>query len=703
MVLYLTIKGLPSAVVRLIEPHLQFSGMVLTLEKIKLSVFEGIVATSVKYYKIGDIGQPIVQADRVVLKMSPMAWFRGESGISGVIIKNGMAVFSPPGEAACKIVLDNIYADVLFDHKSKLQVLSFSASAWGLKVSGQGVFVIPPETIVTLEKKETTPAGLAEAAVNKATLQQLPEMIKTFASSNAVSLNVDFFVNPDQPETLAVKANIHGRKTVFAKSSLEVWTVNAVINGKTATGNFALTGADLEQVPVQTLNGNLRFSENGMLNVSVNSIVGRTFKAGPLDLTLNYDTVSNKFDGFITAGCDPRSFVPVLRTLKLKLADIFRDFDFKRSPPLSEIVFNGEAYPAFFCRLTGTVLADTYSYKKVTGLLVKVGFDAALDEEGEKVSIQPLLIVRDEGMVRGQFVYDSDGEIITFSGMSMTDPKATAQMIDQDLVAVLIPYSFRGLCYITACGRVGCTNSIPNDMEMNFTANDVGWKILNFSSCALTLNVQERNYQIDDIDGVLCGGKVKGSVSVDPVVNSTNFLFTLNADADNVDFSSLLKSISGKELESDYAGTCSANLNLCGLTEDALCSSYRGNGWLKIENARIFTVPIFSGLFDVIGKVVPGLGKLAEKNRARAAFTVENGKVHSSNILIEGNVISLKGSGDVYFDGRLDFKVQVSFMNRQHLLGSLVQLVTMPIAKAFEFHLGGTLAEPEWKSSYWPF
>lgn len=704
LVLYLTVKGLPSAAVRKIEPYLQFSGMVLTLEKIKLSIFEGIVATGVKYYKKGDIGEAVVQADRVVLKLEPLAWIRGESGVSGAIVKNGRAQFALGAEPADKLKLDKIYADVSFDHQERLRVKSFAAALPGLNVSGQGTIIIPAEKTAALQTHPAAAAGAKAAAPDvNPTLKTIPAWLKLFAGSNALNLNVDFLADPDRPERLAVKANLHGRKTVIGASTINALSANLAVNGKIIEGTFALTEADLETVPLPALNGALKFDEKGLLKVSLKSTVGRAFKAGPLELTLNYDSVSNTFAGHATAGCDPRSFVALLRNQRLKLADIFSDLDFKRSPPASEIYFNGELKPAFHCRLRGTVLADTFSYKQVPSLLLKIGFDVFLDEQGEKVVIQPLLIVRDEGMVRGGFVYDSAGQIITFSGMAMTDPKATLTMIDPELAAVLAPYTFQGLCQVTAAGTVGCTNSAPNNIEVNLNASDVRWKMFDFSTCALNLYILERNYRIDDLKGSIYNGGLNGSATIDPIVGSTNMHFAFSATADNVDFGKLVKSLAGKQLNGDYQGACSAAVNLEGFCEDAARASYQGDGWLKIEHGHIFTVPIFSGLFDIIGKVVPGLGKLADKNNAHATFTIGSGKVHSSNMLIEGNVFNLRGSGDIYFDGRLDYKVQLSFLSRSNLLGNLVHLVTMPLTKALELHLGGMVDDPQWNATYLPF
>jgi len=700
-VFYLTSVGLPRAVVRKIEPYLQFSGMVLNMDKIKLSVFEGIVVTKVKYYKKGDIGEPVVQADKFVLILEPLAWLTGGRGVSGFIIKNGRAQFSLDEKTVSssgKLVLDNIYTHVIFDAQACLRITNFSTSVSGLKVSGRGTLILPQET-AAIEKDGHGLGG----GTNAPNFKYILDKINSFTSTNTVNLDTDFYVDPNNIDKLSVRANVHGRDTVYDGFAVGAWSVNISVTGKTGRATVALKDAEIEKVSIQSANGVLQFDGKEVLSVSMKSTAGKGAYGGPLSLQCKYNLVSEKYDGHVTSACDLRAFVPLLRDLKLKLADIFADFDFKRSLPSAEIDFNGGLKPAFLCRIRGEVLTDTLTYKRVPSLLVKVGFDALLDDNGERVTIKPLLIVRDEGLARGELVYDSYGEVITFSALSMSDPKAICAMIDPDVAAALDPFSFSGYFYITAFGTVGLKSSAPNDMEFNFNVSDARWKMFALAPCALTLRIVDRTYKFDDVHASIYRGVINGAASIDPVADSSNMLFSVSAKAENIDFGILINSLSGKEVERAYEGICSASVNLQGLLDDPGGKSMKGEGWLKIDNGRIFTVPLFSGLFDMAGKVIPGLGHFNGINNARATIKVENGKVSTRDIFIEGDILSLKGSGDVYFDGRLDFRVQITFMRQKSLIGNVVQILAMPFTKAFEFRLSGTVENPKWESAYLPF
>ena len=95
-------------------------------------------------------------------------------------------------------------------------------------------------------------------------------------------------------------------------------------------------------------------------------------------------------------------------------------------------------------------------------------------------------------------------------------------------------------------------------------------------------------------------------------------------------------------------------------------------------------------------KYVPGVDFILEQTDARADFSVRDGKVSSDEILVEGGIITLSGSGDYYFNRNLDFKVKVRLLKKKTVLGKIVQFVTDPISELFEFKLKGTLAEPDW-------
>jgi len=70
--------------------------------------------------------------------------------------------------------------------------------------------------------------------------------------------------------------------------------------------------------------------------------------------------------------------------------------------------------------------------------------------------------------------------------------------------------------------------------------------------------------------------------------------------------------------------------------------------------------------------------------------------ITTDKVKIEGSVLSLKGRGQCGFDKDVDFHVQVKLMKDNNVVARLVQLVTLPLSKLFEFRLRGSLEDPRW-------
>jgi len=81
----------------------------------------------------------------------------------------------------------------------------------------------------------------------------------------------------------------------------------------------------------------------------------------------------------------------------------------------------------------------------------------------------------------------------------------------------------------------------------------------------------------------------------------------------------------------------------------------------------------------------------------QASFVIGDGKIHADEILIEGDVLSLVGKGDYALDGTLDFTVQVKLLRKHTLAADVFRFVMHPVSKLLEFHLGGTVAAPQWR------
>lgn len=124
--------------------------------------------------------------------------------------------------------------------------------------------------------------------------------------------------------------------------------------------------------------------------------------------------------------------------------------------------------------------------------------------------------------------------------------------------------------------------------------------------------------------------------------------------------------------------------------------SVTGDGHVSIKKGRVFMLPLFGGLSRFVTAMIPGLDFILRQSDASCAFVIRDGKITTDKILIEGDIISLIGDGSYDLNGSLEFNVRMQFLKQHTLGGMMLQKVTYPISKLFEFRLHGTLKNPQW-------
>jgi hypothetical protein len=151
-----------------------------------------------------------------------------------------------------------------------------------------------------------------------------------------------------------------------------------------------------------------------------------------------------------------------------------------------------------------------------------------------------------------------------------------------------------------------------------------------------------------------------------------------------------------KQPAQDYRGRVSGRFDVSGLVEDRTGEALTGEGAIRIKDGRVFMLPLFGGLSQALARVIPGLDFVLRQTDARAEFVIRNREARSTEIQVEGDVLSLTGRGAYRFDGGLDFYAQVQLMKHQTLVAKVLRTLTYPLSKLFEFRLRGTLDEPDW-------
>jgi hypothetical protein len=153
-------------------------------------------------------------------------------------------------------------------------------------------------------------------------------------------------------------------------------------------------------------------------------------------------------------------------------------------------------------------------------------------------------------------------------------------------------------------------------------------------------------------------------------------------------------------LASTYGFQMKGGGNVTGRIEFSLTNgkveTMDGKGLLAMENAELFSVPMFGPLTPLIGGVLNNdeAGVQRAKN-AFCTFRIENGVLSSNDFQTSTKSLNFAGEGSVDMrDRTVDMTMR---MNARGLLG-LITLPLRPFSGLFQFHGSGPLKETKWES-----
>ncbi len=707
--LVLSLTGFPPFIARAVEQRLRVGDLALTLGQVKLGVFEGLIATRVQCYRRGDIGAPLLEAEKIVLRLDPRAWFRGRSGVAGVLIREATVRLpledGNAGPSSRRLTLEQVSASVAWDPAfTRIDIQDATAALPGLRLTGRGVLHRPARPASDAGAAPAEPVPASRPAASLAQGRFLPPWLQTgLASSNgeAISADITFDVNPSNPDTLDARVRLDGRETRLGGALLESWTLRLALKGRTGQGRFEAGAAVLEGVPLGRVSGHFRYDPEGLAVDRLEIEVGAGPDRGPLAGSGRYTWSDRTYAGEIKTGFNPRALIPLLNAWRLPQAEIIDWFQFEDQPPSGVGVFRGRLKPKPAFTMTGHAQGDPCLYQGVSNLLMRLGFTLALEDTAERLTLDPLLIVREEGTVQGRAIQDFRSGQIRFEGISTADPRAVASMIAPAVERLAAPFVFAGPVRVAARGMLDIEAFEASDLDVDVDAQQVAWRFLRADRCQLNVRVSEGMAFLNDVQVDLYRGRVDGAAQIWPAAGRPAQGFVLSASVRDVDFKRFLHEIAGPAADR-HSGTVSGSLELAGPVDDPGGAASSGTGRVTIAEARLFQFPLFGGLTDFMGRIVPGLSLVVHQTDATASFTVRDGKLHSHDIVINGEVITLTGRGSVAFDGTLDFNVQVRLLRKHTLVGNLVQFALSPMSKALEFRLIGTLKAPRWRPAYLP-
>ncbi|HEY6676524.1 MAG TPA: hypothetical protein VIZ87_07025 [Terrimicrobium sp.] len=311
------------------------------------------------------------------------------------------------------------------------------------------------------------------------------------------------------------------------------------------------------------------------------------------------------------------------------------------------------------------------------------------------VTYKDFSLGRGKGVGKGTFVYDFGGQQVILKDIESTMPPVDVMMwIDPKIAETIKPYRFRQPPRVQAEGVVDL--KVPpqkNDLHLAIQSEsgldyDLLERTLKFGRTLANVAITGTKVIADIKSAELMDGNVgvNAVVSFDPADPT----FGAKIDIRRVNFEQLTKLYFNYD---DSRGVASGNFKFTARMGQE--QQMRGDGSIRVEEGRVFAIPILGPLSEIINKIIPGAGFQAAR-LATSDFTVGDEKISTKNLKVEGAGFSLFGSGDIYFvTDKLNMSVR---LNARGLPG----LVLFPVSKLFEYVGTGSLSKPEWRPKIIP-
>ena len=309
----------------------------------------------------------------------------------------------------------------------------------------------------------------------------------------------------------------------------------------------------------------------------------------------------------------------------------------------------------------------------------------------------------DGGTMNGSVFYENTNDIgyVSFEVDSITSLSNALAVADVMNDGTLDCLQCETLPHLTLRGRLAVdpTYAATNNI-FGTVAFDKG------TFFGLPLHNASVSYQVDGTSIDFKGGHAKtphgggvfgtGNISV-PEFKQELASFTVNLRADGVPLEDLASAFS-KDVGGRH-GKVNAKITLSGPLSEDLSSRINGRGSVSCADGQLAQMKLFAGFTEYLAEKVPGVASLVNQSNGSMDFTISNGVINVSRLIIEGDVFSIRGSGTYSIPAdNLDFAAHVQLFRNDSIVSKLTSPIIWPFSKLLmEFKVFGPLDNPNWK------
>ncbi|MCX6996859.1 MAG: DUF4340 domain-containing protein [Kiritimatiellaeota bacterium] len=776
-VVWLSLYGVPRGWVEPGLERLRARGLRLTVERVRLDIFNGVALDDVAVFETPTAGRPALRAERITLAFDPRAWWRRELGLTAITVRQGrlaldLGATGRGAAEALNISLDLPSAYVRVEPEG-VRLVRCRAEVFGMRWRGAGwVHRKPAPHATPARPPPDLQAALAQIHhPPPAWLRRALEELRALAVTQPPQGDFEFDVWPDQPASNKVHLAVAGQETRCRGVALTRWQVEvnghgpawsgrgwvvqgmkqAEMNGTFNSATLQVQGRLTSSLPATALRslapaavraaydrsgvavrGALSFEVNAgpasvpqvldtlrgwvsarevaargvalpsvqavfrregpqLALTEIKAVIGRDRQRGGLEGRCTVDLTTRRFQGEVRTSFDPHALAPLLSADE---ANLLSQVTFSGPPPETELSFSGPSSAAAPLRLSGRVAVRDFSFRGVPVVSAR----AKLTMSDSVLDLQDAFVVREEGCSRGRAVINFEDNLLDLDAEGTAEPQAVAQMIGEDFARFLRHFEFREPLHAVVCGRLDIGPTMgANRLRVSAQGARLGWRKLLAEHAAFDLLLDGPSLVVTNVAGVIYEGPFAGAAVFGNIASATQCAYEVNAVATNANFALLVQALGSGRIQTNqaYTGRLSAQARVAGVIGPDLAASTTGQGWVHIKEGQFFRIPLFGGLAQMLGKIIPGLGYLSQ-TELTSSFTLRDQKAHTEDLRIKGSMLSLSSHGAYGFSGELDFQLQVQLL-REGLTAELLRLLTFPVTKLLEFRLIGTLAQPRWR------
>lgn len=386
--------------------------------------------------------------------------------------------------------------------------------------------------------------------------------------------------------------------------------------------------------------------------------------------------------------------------------DLWGEFDFAAGPLRGDVDISGALGDPDRTSVSGSVEADRFFLRGVP--FRKAG--GTLHVLDNYVDFHEAVLVRDEGVARGEFQYYGDPgssrfQRLTFAADSTLNPVDVAPVFGRRGGGVVGAFRFKSPPVLNLKGTVfgaeafdATRVAIAAQSTGGLTFEGIPLDRLQFKAL-----IAGDELKLDNLEFTVGGGTGSGYARKWTEEETEKLQFDISVSQLDLEKAfDVFDAWRGADAEPEgslnrFRGRMTFAVAATGDYGDP--HSFTGGGNLQIRKADLAEVHLLGLLSRVLSVTPLGFTSL-QFSSAESTFAIERERIHFPNLRLSGPTSALQATGDYRLpDQSLDFSVKLLLLKESSipLISVILSPLLEPLAQITEVRLSGPASDPQWR------